>query len=156
MSLQALDQCVEGDPAAWTVAQVFVHGDPGFQRQRELLWEDVHDRIVATFREMREMREMRYLWREPIRMDNARLIAAVGQEPHTPLDEAVEATLVGLECSASKIQSSRARANCPILKYASPRLLKATAFSEFRLRWRMKACVANATTGIRGHYRRAH
>ena len=49
--------------------------------------------FVATFR---EMREMRYLWREPLRMDNARLISALGQEPHTPLDEAVETTLVGL------------------------------------------------------------
>ena len=51
--------------------------------------------FVATFR---EMREMRYLWREPIRMDNARLVALLGQEPHTPLDEAIEATLLGLEC----------------------------------------------------------
>jgi len=49
--------------------------------------------FVATFR---EMREMRYLWREPIRMDNSRLIAVLGKEPHTPLDEAVEATLIGL------------------------------------------------------------
>jgi nucleoside-diphosphate-sugar epimerase len=53
--------------------------------------------FVVTFR---EMREMRYLWREPLRMDNARLVSALGQEPHTPLDEAVEATLVGLGCFA--------------------------------------------------------
>ena len=46
----------------------------------------------------REMREMRYLWREPLRMGNGRLIAALGREPHTPLDEAIEATLVGLGC----------------------------------------------------------
>ena len=51
--------------------------------------------LVATFR---EMREMRYPWREPIRMDNARLIQALGREPHTPLNEAVEATLAGLGC----------------------------------------------------------
>ena len=49
--------------------------------------------FVATFR---EMREMRYLWREPIRMDNSRLVAVLGKEPHTPLDEAVEETLIGL------------------------------------------------------------
>ncbi|SAK89854.1 NAD-dependent epimerase/dehydratase family protein [Caballeronia ptereochthonis] len=49
----------------------------------------------ATFR---EMREMRYLWRTPIRMDNARLVATLGHEPHTPLDEAIEATLAGLRC----------------------------------------------------------
>lgn len=51
--------------------------------------------FVATFR---EMQEMRYLWREPVRMDNARLRAVLGREPHTPLDEAVEATLEGLGC----------------------------------------------------------
>jgi nucleoside-diphosphate-sugar epimerase len=49
--------------------------------------------FVATFR---EMREMRYLWREPIRMDNSRLITVLGEEPHTALDAAVEATLLGL------------------------------------------------------------
>jgi nucleoside-diphosphate-sugar epimerase len=51
--------------------------------------------FVATFR---EMLEMRYLWREPVRMDNARLTAVLGREPHPPLDEAVEATLLGLGC----------------------------------------------------------
>jgi nucleoside-diphosphate-sugar epimerase len=49
--------------------------------------------FVATFR---EMREMRYLWRTPIRMDNSRLNSVLEKEPHTPLDEAVEATLIGL------------------------------------------------------------
>jgi len=47
---------------------------------------------------MRELLEMRYLWRVPLRMDNARLVAVLGEESHTPLDEAVEATLVGLGC----------------------------------------------------------
>jgi nucleoside-diphosphate-sugar epimerase len=51
--------------------------------------------FVTTFR---EMLEMRYLWREPVCMDNSRLIAELGREPHTPLDEAVEATLLGLGC----------------------------------------------------------
>jgi nucleoside-diphosphate-sugar epimerase len=46
----------------------------------------------------REMREMRYLWREPLRMDNSRLVAFLGEEPHTPLDEAVKTTLIGLGC----------------------------------------------------------
>jgi hypothetical protein len=31
-------------------------------------------------------------------MSNVRLVAALGQEPHTPLDEAVETTLIGLKC----------------------------------------------------------
>jgi len=46
----------------------------------------------------REMAEMRYLWREPVRMDNTRLRAVLGSEPHTPLDEAVRTTLEGLGC----------------------------------------------------------
>jgi nucleoside-diphosphate-sugar epimerase len=51
--------------------------------------------FVTTFR---EMLEMRYIWREPMNMNNARLVAELGQEPHTPLDEAVEETLRGLGC----------------------------------------------------------
>jgi nucleoside-diphosphate-sugar epimerase len=41
---------------------------------------------------------MRYLWRQPFRLDNARLLAELGTEPHTPLDVAVERTLAGLGC----------------------------------------------------------
>ncbi|SMC28621.1 Nucleoside-diphosphate-sugar epimerase [Andreprevotia lacus DSM 23236] len=51
--------------------------------------------LVAT---LRELLEMRYLWREPVRMDNARLVAVLGEEPHTPLDVAVKNTLVGMGC----------------------------------------------------------
>ncbi|WP_279358217.1 NAD(P)H-binding protein [Methylobacterium indicum] len=46
----------------------------------------------------REIGEMRYLWREPLRMDHAGLVAFLGAEPHTPLDRAVRETLVGLSC----------------------------------------------------------
>lgn len=46
----------------------------------------------------REMREMRYLWREPLQLDNARLVAAIGAEPHTLLDRAVRRTLEELGC----------------------------------------------------------
>ncbi|WP_034297046.1 SDR family oxidoreductase [Herbaspirillum sp. RV1423] len=46
----------------------------------------------------REMKEMRYLWQQPVRMDNTRLLQVLGSEPHTPLDEAVHATLQGLGC----------------------------------------------------------
>ncbi len=41
---------------------------------------------------------MRYLWNVPIRMNNSRLRAVLGSEPHTPLDEAVRKTLTGLGC----------------------------------------------------------
>ncbi|MEO6276633.1 NAD-dependent epimerase/dehydratase family protein [Roseateles sp.] len=51
--------------------------------------------FVAT---LKEMQEMRYLWQEPVRLDNARLLATLGDEPHTPLDDAIEASLRGLGC----------------------------------------------------------
>jgi nucleoside-diphosphate-sugar epimerase len=47
---------------------------------------------------LREMREMRYLWQTPVLMDNAKLVAFLGHEPHTPLEEAVEASLEGMGC----------------------------------------------------------
>lgn len=47
---------------------------------------------------LRELGEMRYLWSEPLRMDNSKLVAVLGREPHIPLDEAVEATLEGMAC----------------------------------------------------------
>ena len=56
-------------------------------------------RLAAPFDEsMRELAATRPLWRESIELDNARLEAFLGQEPHTPLYEAVEATLRGLGC----------------------------------------------------------
>lgn len=54
--------------------------------------------FVAVFRELREMREMRYLWQQPVRMSNTRLLALLGSEPRTPLDQAVQATLRGQGC----------------------------------------------------------
>jgi nucleoside-diphosphate-sugar epimerase len=50
----------------------------------------------------RELTEMRYLWNVPIRMDNERLKAVLGAEPHTPLDIAVRKTLIGLRCLANE------------------------------------------------------
>lgn len=52
--------------------------------------------LFSTF--FREVQEMAYLWREPIRMDNARLMAELGEEPYTPIEAAVAATLAGLGC----------------------------------------------------------
>ncbi|WP_119679409.1 SDR family oxidoreductase [Indioceanicola profundi] len=49
--------------------------------------------VVPLFR---ELGEMRYLWERPVRLDNSRLVAALGEEPHTPLAEAVRTTLSGL------------------------------------------------------------
>jgi nucleoside-diphosphate-sugar epimerase len=58
-------------------------------------------RLLSPFVPLfRELSEMRYLWKTPIRMDNARLRAVLGGEPHTPLATAVRETLIGLGCLA--------------------------------------------------------
>ena len=51
--------------------------------------------VVPLFR---ELVEMRYLWEQPVRMTNDRLVAAIGPEPRTPLDVAVRDTLAGAGC----------------------------------------------------------
>jgi nucleoside-diphosphate-sugar epimerase len=55
--------------------------------------------LVAPFSEQfREMLEMKYLWYTPHQLVNQRVIAALGSEPHTPIEEAVRATLSGMGC----------------------------------------------------------
>jgi nucleoside-diphosphate-sugar epimerase len=51
--------------------------------------------FVETFR---EMIEMRWLWKQPLELVNDKLVAFLGEEPHTRLDEALEETLRGLGC----------------------------------------------------------
>ena len=54
-----------------------------------------------------EMLEMRYLWQVPLQLDNAKLQALIGAEAHTPLEDALAATLdrrpraIGHESSAA-------------------------------------------------------
>jgi len=56
-------------------------------------------RVAALFAVTpREMMEMRYLWQKPVRLNNARLVATLGAEPHTPLDQAVHTTLTAMRC----------------------------------------------------------
>ncbi|HMJ15124.1 MAG TPA: NAD-dependent epimerase/dehydratase family protein, partial [Polyangiaceae bacterium] len=55
--------------------------------------------LLAPFAEtFREMLEMRYLWKVPVRLDNRKLVAFLGREPHTPIDVALRRTLQGLNC----------------------------------------------------------
>ena len=49
--------------------------------------------VNETFR---ELWEMRYLWRRPIGLDNAKLVAFLGAEPHTALDVALAASLADM------------------------------------------------------------
>lgn len=46
----------------------------------------------------RELWEMRYLWQRKLRMPNDKLIAVLGEEPRTPLDDAVRRTLADFNC----------------------------------------------------------
>jgi nucleoside-diphosphate-sugar epimerase len=46
----------------------------------------------------REALEMRYLWRVPLRLNNSKLVALIGKEPHTPVDQALRTTLAELGC----------------------------------------------------------
>jgi len=46
----------------------------------------------------REMAEMRYLWNEDVELDNAKLAAFLGAEPHTPIDIALHDALSALGC----------------------------------------------------------
>ncbi|WP_229169185.1 NAD-dependent epimerase/dehydratase family protein [Bradyrhizobium altum] len=59
-------------------------------------------RLLAPFVPLlREVEEVRYLWDVPLRLDNSKLIALIGDEPHTPLDQAVRASLLELGCLSS-------------------------------------------------------
>ena len=54
---------------------------------------------LAPFVEtMREMIEMRYLWTRPIGLDNTKLVRFLGEEPHTPLDQAIRTSLADMGC----------------------------------------------------------
>lgn len=46
----------------------------------------------------REILEMRYLWQRELHMRNDRLVAFLGAEPRTPIDQAVRETLISLGC----------------------------------------------------------
>jgi nucleoside-diphosphate-sugar epimerase len=55
--------------------------------------------LLSPFKTLfREMREMRYLWQEPLRLNNDRLLSVLKTEPRTSLEQAMRATLTGLKC----------------------------------------------------------
>ena len=70
-------------------------------RIRALPWLFVY--LLAPFVEtLREMLEMRYLWTSSVQLDNTKLLAFLGEEPHTPIDEALQSTLCGLGCAPNE------------------------------------------------------
>jgi nucleoside-diphosphate-sugar epimerase len=73
-----------------------VLGDPTVPVHRLPWW---MLRMAAPFATTpREMLEMRYLWKTPVRLTNDRLVAELGAEPHTPLEQAVRTTLEDMHC----------------------------------------------------------
>jgi nucleoside-diphosphate-sugar epimerase len=77
----------------------------------------------------REMQEMRYLWQKSLWMENTRLEAVLGREPHTAWDAAVEATLEGLGCiPVAGAGGSSARPPWPVSQSGS----KSTTLREAR------------------------
>ncbi|MDH4412551.1 MAG: NAD(P)H-binding protein [Rhizobium sp.] len=64
---------------------------------------------------IRELHEMRYLWRQTIRLYNSRLVDFLGEEPQTPIDVAVTATLRSLGCLPQAEAAAMAK---PVLRLA--------------------------------------
>ncbi len=59
-------------------------------------------RLASPFvRMLRELLEMRYLWQETVELDNAKLVAFLGEEPHTQLEAALAQSLEGMGCIKS-------------------------------------------------------
>ena len=86
----------DADGTAMTTAIRTVMGSPNI-KMRRFPWALLS--VLAPFKTLfREMREMRYLWDEPLRLDNEHLLSVLKSEPHTPLEQAVRATLSGLKC----------------------------------------------------------
>jgi nucleoside-diphosphate-sugar epimerase len=48
-----------------------------------------------------EVLEMRYLWQQALQLDNRKLLATLGKEPHTSLEDVMRASLQGLACLPS-------------------------------------------------------
>ncbi len=56
-------------------------------------------RLLSPFVTLfREMIEMRYLWQEDLRLDNGKLVAFLGREPHTPVEQALRDSLTEMKC----------------------------------------------------------
>jgi nucleoside-diphosphate-sugar epimerase len=62
----------------------------------------------------RELLEMRYLQRRPIGLDNAKLVAFLGAEPHTSLDCAVHGALEELGVDLEAAAPAQAPTHCPV------------------------------------------
>ncbi|EPX59384.1 Nucleoside-diphosphate-sugar epimerase [Cystobacter fuscus DSM 2262] len=84
----------DGAEMSRSILRVLGHPAPPVRRMPWALM-----RLASPFNTtLRELLEMRYLWQHPARLDNTRLRAFLGQEPHTPLDAAVHHSLQAMGC----------------------------------------------------------
>ena len=68
-------------------------------------------RLLAPFGGFpREVAEIATYWKHPARFDNGRLVELLGDEPRTPLAEAVGATLAALDALDRPIEARRLQA----------------------------------------------
>lgn len=83
----------DGSALVRAIARAAGHARPNVRR---LPWGLLP--LAAPFNEtLRELLEMKPFWQDPVRLDNRRLVAFLGEEPRTPLDIAVTATMRGLD-----------------------------------------------------------
>ena len=66
---------------------------------------------------------MRYLWKVPLQMRNDKLVAVLGEEPHTPIDEAVKASLAAIGCLPARMRRA-------VRSWSSASAIRATAKSD--------------------------
>lgn len=91
---QFAGQVLTGADLAQQVRQV--SGEPGM-KATGFPWWLVH--LIAPFNlTFKGLLEMRYLWNQPITLDNAKLVAELGEEPRTPISVALTETLSAMNC----------------------------------------------------------
>ncbi|KQO67743.1 NAD(P)H-binding protein [Methylobacterium sp. Leaf89] len=91
---------LQGRAMAEAVAEAASLADGRRPPVRPFAWAPVYGGApFVTF--LREVIEMRYLWSTTLELDNARLVARLGAEPHTPLADAVAASLAALRARAA-------------------------------------------------------
>lgn len=88
-------------------------GGLGSARIRRFPWFAVY--LAAPVSEtLREMIEMRYLWQRAVQLDNRKLVAFLGSEPHTPLDTALTESLRGLGILTPSQPAAAATRSVPV------------------------------------------
>lgn len=89
------------DAVAEAVAEAAGRADGARPPVRPFRWLPVYAGApFVTF--LREVIELRYLWSTSLELDNARLVALLGEEPHTPLAIAVRSSLAALQARAAR------------------------------------------------------